>query len=81
MKVTKLKNLKAFIMKYQIMLFNEIIKVFKDTYGKFQKTKHEKNDYIYNLIIDQIYRIKKSKLSSFDDKLMASSIEIINKNH
>ena len=76
-KIDKLNNLKTFVIKDQIMIFNEIMVLFKKTYEKFQRTK---SDYVYNLIIEQIYSIKKNKLSSFDDKLMNSFTEIINKN-
>ena len=75
-KITKLNNLNTFAMRIQILLLNNIMILFKKTHGKFQSTKV---DYIYDLIIEQIYSIKREKLA-FDEKILTSFTEIINKN-
>ena len=72
----KIKNLESFIIRYKINIFNDIMILFKKMYGQFQKLK---KDFIYDLILEQIYNINENKLS-FDNQLMSSFEEIINKN-
>ena len=75
-KIYKIINLKQFIIQFQIIIFYDIMRLFKKNYGKIQKTK---NDFLYDLIIDKINSYKKNQLS-FDDKKMESFEDIIHNN-
>ena len=67
-KIDKMIDLKQFVIQLQIIIYNDIMRLFKKNYGKIHKTK---NDLLYDLVIDQINSYKKNKLC-FDDKKMKS---------